>query len=119
MSHKFRYRYTGITLKVFDVSIRDKLVEIFQAYEVVVTNTNKIADMVNPDVVPIPPGTFTPEIPGAEEDLERISWERCSDVGVLAVSYKKRIVFNRLYFQIIVESSCLLNAFPWVTVFYC
>ena len=42
-----------------------------------------------------------------------------SDVGVLAVSYKKRIVFNRLYFQIIVESSCLLNAFPWVTVFYC
>ena len=44
------------------------------AYEIVVENTHKIADMIEP-ITPIPSGTFPPSIEGSEEELRRIATE--------------------------------------------
>ena len=51
-----------------------------KAREVVITNTNLIADMVESDIRPFPDGTFTPKMEGAEEDLRRICYERAESL---------------------------------------
>ncbi len=46
-----------------------------KAFEVVVTNPNKIADMIDGSLKPIPDGTFTPTIEGSEETLKQLSYD--------------------------------------------
>ena len=43
------------------------------AFQVVVTNTRKIADMIE-DILPIPDGQYTPELEGATEELKALCY---------------------------------------------
>lgn len=67
-------RTTEEMLAEFDYLGKEK------AQEIVITNPNRIADLVEGDIQPIPGGTFTPTIEGSEEQLQEITRNRAMDL---------------------------------------
>ncbi len=67
------FRTTEEMLEEFNYLGDDK------SYEVVVTNTNKIADMID-NILPIPDGTFPPEIEGSDIELRQITTKRAKQI---------------------------------------
>ncbi|NLI89202.1 MAG: PolC-type DNA polymerase III [Epulopiscium sp.] len=67
------FRTTEEMLEEFSYLGEDK------AYEVVVTNTNIIADSID-DIKPIPSETFPPHLEGSEEKLVQITYDKAKDI---------------------------------------
>ncbi len=67
------YRTTEEMLEEFSYLDEEK------AFEIVVTNTNKVADLCE-DILPVPKGTFPPLMPKADEELTEIVYNKAHKV---------------------------------------
>ncbi len=67
------FKTTDEMLEDFSYLGKDK------AYEVVVTNTNLIADSIE-SILPIPNGTFPPIIEGSDDELRNICYSRANEI---------------------------------------
>lgn len=67
------FKTTEEMLKCFDYLDEDK------AKEIVITNTNKIADMLD-DVKPIPSDTYPPIIEGSDEELRQMCFDKAERI---------------------------------------
>ncbi len=95
MKYQDADRETGLYLRT-----TDEMLEEFaylgkeKAYEVVVTNPRAIADSME-KIRPIPDGTFTPKMEGAEDDLQNMCWQRAKDMyefeGVIPDQVSRRL----------------------------
>lgn len=66
-----------------------------QRYQIVVENTRKIADQVDPNIRPFPAGTFPPFIASASDDVEEMTWAACKRLyeknGVIPTNIRERV----------------------------
>jgi DNA polymerase-3 subunit alpha (Gram-positive type) len=67
------FRTTEEMLKEFDYLGKEK------AEEVVITNTNYIADQIQ-NILPIPTGTFPPKIEGAEDEIFKMTMKKAHNI---------------------------------------
>ena len=75
MKYRDAMRHIPLYLKTTDEMLKDfSYLGKEKAFEVVVTNTRKIADMVE-RILPIPDGSFSPAVPGSDKELQDICYE--------------------------------------------
>lgn len=84
------FRTTDEMLAEFDYLGKDK------AFEVVVTNTDKIADSIE-ELIPVPLGTYPPKIVGAEREIEELAHSKAIQIygnplpGIVAERLEKEL----------------------------